>query len=318
MNQQPQYPSADPASSTQPIRTADTLSQYQPIRVRRQPAPRSQRNRAGCTCGCLIPVILLFLGALIAYLIFPLKINLLMLGIDRPPAGTWLGRSDTIMLMQVNPLQPDVHMLSIPRDLWVPLSVGGENRINTAHFFAEANKAGSGPQAAIDTIAMNFGVRAQYYARVRFDGFKDVVNAMGGIDINLDKPMANLPAGSHHLNGDQALAFVRDRKGKDDFFRMADGQFLVIAAAKQFINPLTWPRIPAVAAVFFTNVDTNLPFWQWPRIAVALLRGGLTGIDHRTITREMVKPFITDQGADVLGPRWELIKPMIQDMFGVK
>jgi hypothetical protein len=97
---------------------------------------------------------------------------------------------------------------------------------------------------------------------------------------------------------------------------MNQGQMVVMATARQLLNPFTWPRLPSAAATFLGVVDTNLPVWQWPRLGLALLRAGSGGIDHRTITREMVVPFTTDGGAQVLGPNWDIIHPMITEMFG--
>jgi len=252
----------------------------------------------------------------LVYLLAPLRTNLLVLGIDRAPEGTFLGRSDTIILVSVSPLKPDIRMLSIPRDLWVSIPGYGENRINTPHFFAEAEQPGSGPAAAQQSIEENFGVPVPYYVRVRFDAFTQVVEAMGGIDLDLTETMAGYPAGEHHLNGEQALAFARDRAGTDDFFRMANGQYLLKAAARQLLRPKTWLHLPAAAAAFFRVMDTNLPVWQWPRLGVAILRAGPGGIDNRTLTREMVTPFTTNQGANVLLPNWDAIHPVVEEMFG--
>lgn len=309
-------PPADPNAPTQPVQIIDPLAHYQPIRVPRKPARQSPPRRGGCCGGLLLTVLIAGVLLVAAYLVFPYPTRLLLLGVDRAADGSFTGRTDTIMLIQVNPLRPDVAMLSIPRDLWVPIAGVGENRINTAHFFAEANQPGSGPRAVVDVVEANFGLRLTYYARVRFDDFKNVVDAMGGIDINLAEPMGGLPAGRHHLNGEQALAFARDRKGTDDFFRMNQGQYILIAAARQMINPLTWPRIPLIVSAFLNTVDTNLPIWEWPRLGLALVRSGMEGIDHRTINREMVTPFVTDQGAQVLLPNWDAIRPVIREMFG--
>ncbi len=319
------FPPVDPNAPTQPVRRADPLAQYQPIRVPGQPAtqkaPRKpvRRRPAGCG-GCVLVVLLALFGSLALYLLAPLNTRILLLGVDlngdRAPAGSFVGRTDTIILVQVNPLRPEVHMLSIPRDLWVPIPGVGENRINTAHFFAEAEQPGSGPQAVLDVIQANFGVKANYYARVRIDSFQAVIDALGGIDLNLSEPTGGLDAGKHHLDGEQALAFSRDRSGTDDFFRMNQGQMVVIATARQVLNPLSWPRLPGAVSTFLGVVDTNLPVWQWPRLGLALIRAGSGGIDHRTISREMVLPFTTDGGAQVLGPNWELIRPMIVEMFG--
>jgi LCP family protein required for cell wall assembly len=258
----------------------------------------------------------LLVVVLAAYFVYPTRTRLLLLGIDAREDNSAVSRTDTIIFMQVNPLKPDIHMLSIPRDLWVVIPGIGENRINTAHFFAEANQEGSGPQAVMDTIEQNFGLRPQYYARIRFAGFREIIDAMGGIDINLEKPTAGLDLGQHHMDGQQALAFARDRKTGDDFGRMNQGQLVLLAAARRMMNPLVWPRIPGVVASFFKVVDTNLPVWEWPRLVLALARAGAHGVDQRTLTREMTTPFTTDGGAQVLGPNWDLIRPMIVDMFG--
>jgi hypothetical protein len=63
-------------------------------------------------------------------------------------------------------------------------------------------------------------------------------------------------------------------------------------------------------------VDTNIPIWQWPRLSFAFLRALLFGMDSRTMTRAMVQPFQTSQGAQVLAPNWEAIEPLLKEMFG--
>jgi LCP family protein required for cell wall assembly len=257
-----------------------------------------------------------FLFVLAVFLLAPVRTNVLLLGIDYAPRESRLSRSDTIILTTFIPLEPYVGMLSIPRDLWVTIPGVGENRINTAHYFAEAQQEGSGPEATMETIRQNFGVDVDYYVRIRFEGFKDVVNALGGVDINLTEPMAGYPPGQYHLTGNKALAFVRNRQGSDDFFRMGQGQFLMKAVLRQMLSPVRWPRIPAALIALIRATDTNLPIWQWPRLGLAILRAGPEGIDNRTITREMVAPFVTSEGAQVLLPDWSMINPVLLEMFG--
>ena len=206
--------------------------------------------------------------------------------------------------------------MSIPRDLWVNVPGIGENRINTAHFFAEADEAGTGPNAVIDTIQMNFGVDVHYYIRMRFEGFREVVNTLGGLDIYLPEPMGGYPAGYHHLTGNKALAFTRNRSGSDDFFRMEQGQFLLKAIFLQLLNPNQWIKLPSVIIAFTKVIDTDIPWWQWPRLTLALFRAGPEGLDARIVTREMVSPYTTSQGAYVLLPNWDAINPVLFDMFG--
>ncbi len=296
------------------------MSHFQPLRaVRPQPPfepapPEPRRRRPGCGCFLLL---ILGAAALLVYFLFPMNTKVLVLGLDRAPEGTDASRTDTNILISVNPAQPTVNMLSIPRDLWVSIPGVGENRINTAHYFAELSQPGSGPQAALNTVQANFGVRAQYYARIRFSGLEEIVDSMGGLTIELEQPMSGYSTGTHTLNGEQALAFARDRAGSDDFSRMQRGQLVIRSAAAQLSSPAGWFRLPAVFLAASRSVDTNLPFWELPRLVVALARAVSSDtLDARTITREMVTPFTTNQGANVLLPNWDAINPLIAELFG--
>ena len=97
------------------------------------------------------------------YLLFPLRTNVLILVLI-VLRKEQTGRTDTMMLVSVIPLKPDVNLLSIPRDL-VQIPWRWRKLINTAHFFAEANLKGSGPAAAVETVSQNFGIRLKYYVR---------------------------------------------------------------------------------------------------------------------------------------------------------
>jgi anionic cell wall polymer biosynthesis LytR-Cps2A-Psr (LCP) family protein len=97
---------------------------------------------------------------------------------------------------------------------------------------------------------------------------------------------------------------------------MQHGQVIMKAALKQMLRPSQWLRLPFVLAALSRSVDTDLPAWLWPRLVFALLLSGPDGIDNRTITREMVTPFTTSEGANVLLPNWGLINPVLLDMFG--
>jgi polyisoprenyl-teichoic acid--peptidoglycan teichoic acid transferase len=279
-----------------------------------QPQGRSHRRLLGCVLLVIVPL-LLFLIFFI-YMIAPGRTNILVTGIDYTDPGNAVARTDSIMMTTFVPFKPYIGMLSVPRDLWVVIPGVGENRINTAHFYAESAQTGTGPLALLQTIRLNFGVNMEYYLRIRFEGFRDLVDALGGVDIYLEKPKAGYPVGWQHLTGRKALAFVRDRNGTDDFFRMSDGQLMVKSLFMNMLNPLKWPRIPGVATAFIKSVDTNLPKWMWPRLALLLLFKGPNGIDYHIIDRNMVTPSTTDQGAQVLRPDWNAIYPVVQAIFG--
>jgi LCP family protein required for cell wall assembly len=135
-----------------------------------------------------------------------------------PNAGALLGpgepagkRSDTILLVRIDPIAGTVKMLSFPRDLWIPMADTGQNdRINSAY--------GRGRQVLVDTIRKDFGVEVNNYIEVDFAGFKGLVDAIGGVPMYFDTPMRDthtgldIPAaGCVNLNPDQALAFARSR-----------------------------------------------------------------------------------------------------------
>jgi LCP family protein required for cell wall assembly len=283
-----------------------------------QPSPKQRSMRKGINIGCSILGILLLCILVVGsiYLLMPFRTNLLILGIDRTPEGTDIGRSDTNILFTVLPLRPYVGLISIPRDLWVTIPGVGENRINTAHYFAESQVPGSGPAAAMETIRHNFDVPINHYLRIKFDGVTEIVDSLGGLDVELSEPVAGLSSGKHHLSGDQALVFLRDRQGTDDFHRMGQAQIFVTEFFEQLIQPSSWLRIPRVLNAVNQAIDTNLPIWIWPRIAFAMLRSGVDGVDNRVMGRDYVTPYITPDGAQVLLPQWELIMPLIEDVFG--
>lgn len=192
----------------------------------------------------------------------------------------------------------------------------GEQRINTAYFFAEANQLGTGANATMETIRRNFDVPVRYYAVIHMSGLVTVVDTLGGIDIQLYAFTNGFSAGTYHLDGIQALAFARDRSTSDDFSRMARAQVLITAACSKLLQPSSWQHLPQFVVALSQTVETNIPFWQYPRLFFTLLRAPLSGVDNHSITREMATPFVTSQGAQVLLPNWETILSLVENMFG--
>ena len=250
------------------------------------------------------------------YFLAPFRTNILLLGTDDSPERGSLGRTDTIILTTIVPLKPYIGMLSIPRDLWVTIPNVGEQRINTAYFFAEADQSGTGGDAATETIRENFGVTVPNYAIIHMTGIVAAIDIFGGVNIQLDSPSGGYPAGEHSLSGIEALAFARDRAGSSDFSRMQRTQILLLAILNKGFEPSSWPKFPQFVLSLAKVVDTNIPLWQWPRLLFVLARAPLFGIDSRTITPEMVVPFTTSGGAQVLGPNWGEINQLMDEMFG--
>jgi len=302
--------------STKPIHPTPKVIQHRTV----EPPPpwREPPRKSRCGCCGFLAVLLILVVVLVSgwfYLTTGGRTNILVLGIDSREDSN-LGRSDTMILTTFIPSEPYVGMLSIPRDLWVMIPGYGPNRINAAHFFAEADQAGTGPEAAMETVRTNFGVDVHYYLRLHHLGFLDLVDALGGIDIELPRPMSGYEAGTHHLNGEQALALVRDRAGSDDFGRMERGQIFLNAVAKRLLSPSGLLKIPATVKILTQYVETDIPTWRFPQLAFAVYRVGTEGIQARIIDREMVDPFVSGGGAYVLAPKWEVINPVLMEIFG--
>jgi len=142
--------------------------------------PIAARRPTGRRRGCLGKVLALVLVGILAsvlYLTLPGRIEVLLLGLDRAPDGSDIARTDTMIYLAAWPAEGRAALLSIPRDLWVAIPGVGENRINAAHFFAEAETAGRGPYGAMTTINQHFGTDARYFVRVRFSAVESFVDA---------------------------------------------------------------------------------------------------------------------------------------------
>ena len=185
-------------------------------------------------------------------------------------------RSDTIMVARIDPEDTRVQIVSFPRDLWLTLSTGREQRINAAY--------GQGRQVLIDTIEQNFGITINHYVEIDFTGFRRLVDAIGGVPVYLDSTYrderANLTQpvgpGCVTLNGEQALAFARSRhlqrRDEDgdwetdptgDLGRITRQQFFIrkamerVLAMNPFTNPLTFTNLLDVA-VDSVGVDAGM------------------------------------------------------------
>ncbi len=127
------------------------------------------------------------------------RINILIIGLDYRDwtAGEGAPRSDTMIVLTIDPLTKTAGMLSIPRDMWVNIPGFGYSRINTAYSSGEGAKLpGGGPGLAAKTVEQFLGVPIQYYAQVDFYTFIQFIDLIGGIDITSDEKLAVDPIGS--------------------------------------------------------------------------------------------------------------------------
>jgi LCP family protein required for cell wall assembly len=301
----------------------------------RQYARRKKRGgclitlfRAGLALS-LFTVLFTALSVFIYWLAPPPRTNILILGLDSREGEGVVTRSDTIILATVDPQQPYMGMLSIPRDLYLEVPGYGENRINAAHLLGENTIAGGGIPLATQTVEQNFAVPVDHTVRLNFQAFVAIIDAAGGIDINVEEyiidyeyPTADFgttiiefQTGEQHMNGETALIYARTRHGASDFERAERQQQVIAALMKRLANPLNWWRLPAVYLAFMQNVETDMTILDVIQIAPAMLWVGPDGIDRQVLDRNMAQGTTLDNGASVLLPNWPAINALTDEMF---
>jgi LCP family protein required for cell wall assembly len=271
------------------------------------------------------------LGSALVYglLLAPPPTNILILGIDRRPDQGDAVRTDTLLLLHVAPRDRRLGLLSIPRDLWVTIPGRGEERINAAHVYGELEATGNGPARAAETVRYNLGVPVHHTLRLDFDAFRGVIDAAGGIEIDVPTAVVDdayptedygtirieIPAGRQRMDGETALRYARSRHGSSDFDRAARQQQIFTALAKKLTRPGGWLVAPRVYRALQDAVETDLSMRDLARLALAWQRAGESGVLRIVIDRTMTTPFRTAEGAAVLLPHWDLIHPLVQAQF---
>jgi LCP family protein required for cell wall assembly len=284
-------------------------------------------------CALLIALPLVILIGLVTGIFIAARqsgrLNVLILGLDHRPGETIPARTDTLILATFDPQQPQVALLSIPRDLWVDIPGHGPNRINTANYFGDLTQPGYGPTLAVQTVQQNFGPTLHGYLELDFNGFVTLVDALGGIELDVPQTIIDenyptpdygvttisIPAGPQHMDGATALIYARTRHADSDFGRGQRQQQVLRALVVKALQPATWPRLPAAWAVARRYFLTNLSEVDLATIFLAVALVGPEGVQSYAINEEMTIPYVTDSGAQVLLPRWEMILPLVGEIF---
>lgn len=196
--------------------------------------------------------------------------NLLLLGSDTRPQYHDLewGRTDTIMILHIDPRKKEGLLVSIPRDTRVNIEGYGFNKINAAYAFG-------GPHLAISTVEKFAGLDIDNYTVVDFYAFVQIIDKLGGLDLTLDQPLvdgksgANFSAGTFHINGEQALSFVRSRATpRGDLDRIDRQQYFLKELVAQKFNLDTVLHLPALLNIFAQFGKTDLDLLTISKYAV--------------------------------------------------
>lgn len=219
------------------------------------------------------------------------KLTILMLGADenrdnRKRIVDTMARTDTIVVVQVDFVNQRIHALSIPRDTLVRIPRHGWGKINSAH-------ALGGPRLLVETISQLLGnLQIDEVIIVSYKAFEEAIDALGGVTIEVEKRMRyhdnwgdlhiDLQPGVQHLNGKQALGYVRYRHSDSDFHRIERQQKFMRAVKERLKDPSVWMRAPQVLAAGLRHTRTTMEFEQL--LALALFARQLSDEQIRTET----------------------------------
>lgn len=251
-------------------------------------------------------------------------VTVLLMGIDKRPTQNGRARTDTMLLMRLNPTTRSVGMLSIPRDLWVDIPGRGRTRINSAYVY------GGGDLAKL-TVESNLGVQVDYYLAVDFVAFTTLVDEIGGVDIDVPYPINDptypdhfygydplyIAAGLQHMDGTTALKYARSRHGSSDFDRSRRQQQVLLALRDKAANPDTLfhllTRAPGLHTILVDSFDTDLTFDKLVSLAMMVNEVPPENIRNGVIDTAYATPATTTTGAQVLIPNYTRIQILIAE-----
>jgi LCP family protein required for cell wall assembly len=269
----------------------------------------------------MLPVFLCGMG-FVVYLVFPpAPLDVVVLGLDARPGEGYATRTDSIMIVGLLPSRLRVSMLSIPRDLFIDVPGYGAQRINTVNVLGEIDMPGSGPALLAQGIQNSFGIQPDRYVRMNFQGFTELIDAVGGVTIDVDRTIIDnaypteddgttsirFDPGVQTMDGERALIYARTRHSDDDYQRAARQQQVLSALSLKLFNPLTWP---AVLDTMSRNVDTDLSAWDMVSYApTVILNAGR--FERQVIDRDYI--ITTADGSAV--PNYAALDSWIRERF---
>jgi LCP family protein required for cell wall assembly len=264
------------------------------------------------------------------------RMNVLILGLDRRPnEGDIYTRTDTMIVATIDPQSRTAGMLGIPRDLYVkiPNEDGGyfEERINTALEYGQLyNYPGGGIKLAEDTIEKNLGIHIDHYVIIDFQGFEEVIDSLGGIDVDVpdyvydptysetEKPGDYFPLeffpGVQHMDGETALGYARTRYNSSDLDRIQRQQRVIFAVMDKMTSLDVLPHALDLWDKYKHTIDTDVSEIKVPTYASLAMN-----IPPNRISALSLGPcttgWMTPSGMSVLMPSEEGCKEIVDALF---
>jgi LCP family protein required for cell wall assembly len=262
-------------------------------------------------------------------------INVLLLGTDQRPDEGEIANTDTMILLTFDPNNQTAGMLSLPRDLWVPIpGFGYETKINTAYAIgASESYPGGGAQLAKDTVSSFIGQPVQYYARINFRGFVELVDMIGGVDVVVENTIYDdkyptddyqtqvfyLEAGTQHLDGETALKYVRTRNVDDDYGRAGRQQQVIRAVVDKVLRadmlPTLLTNLPNLLYTMRSSIETDVPMSLQLELANYLRGNSVREVRQLVLDNQYGTETYADNGAWILLPDRARVRTALATFF---
>lgn len=246
------------------------------------------------------------------------RVNILLMGIDRRPGEPFVSRTDTMMIISIDPSAQTAAILSIPRDLYVVIPGRGRDRINTAFVYgAVGNNPAGGAALTKQTVEYNLGIRINHYVLVDFSAVIKGVDALGGIDVNVPVTINDprfpdmnygydplfIPSGLQHFDGELALKYARTRHVDNDFGRAQRQQQVILALRQKALSLGVGDllrQIPLLYQQLAQGVRTDLSLDQIMRLATTASEIPSENIRNEVLDFNYVTSHRTETGSQVL------------------
>lgn len=254
--------------------------------------------------------------------------NILILGSDqRSQDAMW--RTDVIMLAAIDRTDGRAAVVSLPRDLYVDIPGYGMGRINTADYIGsdQGRSLEAGLEMLHKIIERDLGVEIDNYVRIDFDGFQQIIDALGGVEVEVDCPLQDpylmeaigverIEPGRQLMDGKTALAYVRTRRQGGDFDRARRQQRLLMAVRNRIVAGNLTTRLPQLAPAALRSAETDLN----PLEVVSLARWAV-GMDVAQLKGFVIDADMTSfetlpSGEQILRPDWTSIHQGLAGLFG--
>ncbi len=264
------------------------------------------------------------------------RVTILVIGLDYRDwiSGQEASRSDTMILLTIDPVTMTAGMLSIPRDMWVNVPGFTYSKINTAYYFGELyHLPGGGPELAMKTVENFLGVDIQYYAQVAFTTFEKMIDTIGGVCLTIPEQIlvgrtyehsVTLEPGYQCLDGKSTLGYARNRHtANGDVDRSARQQQVIFAIRDKILDPANWLSLSSKALTLYNElsggINTNLSFNDAMRLAMLAKEIQVENIKKGVIDYTMMQDgFFNQDGQQlaILRPYPDKIRELVDTIFG--